>query len=173
MTPNNELAVIRDNLLFGRVTFGIAGAEQKVMEVLRGTLQELDLEWIIHQVGLDYDVGPSGRLLFAPQRAAVSIARCLVSRPSVLIMDSALSAFGPADARRIISDVRAAMADKTLIITLAEVGDADGFDRVLEFEGPRYIGARKGTVEVEERGERPDDERRREAQLVKVGQNER
>jgi putative ABC transport system ATP-binding protein len=130
-------APIRDNLLFGRIAFGVAGAEKQVRHVALAALADLGLDKIIHRLGLDYEVGPGGKLLFAPQRAAINLARCLIKRPEVLIVDGALAVFGPSEAKVIMDRIRSKMAGRTVMVTLADSKDAADFDQVLAFDGVR------------------------------------
>jgi putative ABC transport system ATP-binding protein len=130
-------APISDNLLFGRIAFGIAGAEQRVWQVVKTTLADLGLDKVIHRMGLDYEIGPGGKLLFAPQRAAINLARCLIKRPDVLIIDGALSVFGASEAKIILDRIRTKMDGRTLIAVMADAKDAEDFDLVLAFDGVR------------------------------------
>jgi putative ABC transport system ATP-binding protein len=130
-------APISDNLLFGRIAFGIAGAEQRVWRAVQATLAELGLDKVIYRLGLDYEVGPGGKLLFAPQRTAINLARCLIKRPDVLILDSALSVFGPSEAGAILQRICERMAGRTVVATLSDPKDAADFDQVLAFDGAR------------------------------------
>ena len=102
--PHRFLAAapILDNLLFGRVDYSVGNADQKVSAVVRETLVELDLLDAIHRLGLDYEVGVGGRLLMPALRTAVDIARCLVRRPEMLVIDGPVGASHefPADPRR-------------------------------------------------------------------------
>jgi putative ABC transport system ATP-binding protein len=132
-------ASIRDNLLFGRITHGIANAEMRVQEILNKTLQELDLERVLYRLGLDFDVGPGGKQLFAPQKASIALARGLIARPQTLVIDGALSAFGAGDAQLILAGLRTGMAERSLIVTLGSAADAEDFDMTLAFEGARYV----------------------------------
>ena len=132
---------ISDNLLFGRIGYGIANAEQKVFGVMRAVIRALDLERVIYRLGLDYEAGISGKLLQAPLRTGVDLARCLIKRPDTLILDNALGAFGRVEAAAMLARVREAMAGRTLIATLSERSDAAGFDTVLSFDGARFSGA--------------------------------
>ncbi|KAA2235547.1 ABC transporter transmembrane domain-containing protein [Salinarimonas soli] len=137
--PRRYLAAasIHDNLLLGRIAYGIADAEVRVRDALAETLRAHDLEGLVDRVGLATDVGPGGRSLYPPQRAAVAIARCLLGEPQVLVLDGALTSFGPGDSRRMMASLLAAMAGRTLIATVVGREDASGFDRVVTFEGPR------------------------------------
>jgi putative ABC transport system ATP-binding protein len=132
-------APLRDNLLFGRVAYGVSNAEEKVAQVLEAVLHEMGLEMAVYALGLEYDVGPAGKVLFATQRAAIGLARCLVRAPDVLVIDGALSPYGAAEARILLGNIRKAMAGKTLLVTLADRKEAEGFERVIEFEGPRAV----------------------------------
>jgi putative ABC transport system ATP-binding protein len=133
-------APIRDNLLFGRMIFGLPSTEQQLWEVVRGVLTELDLERTICRIGLDFNVGPSGKLISAQRRAAINLARCLVKQPNILILDGALSAFSQSEAERIIGRIRERMDGKMLIATMPEASDLSSFDRVIRFEGNRVSG---------------------------------
>ncbi len=132
-------APIRDNILFGRIAFASSNAEQKVWEVVRETLEGLGVAPLIYRLGLDTEVGVGGRLLYGPQRSAINLARCLVKHPEILIIDGALSAFGPSEARTILRRLCTAMDGKTLIASLSDLGDGDEFDTALKFEGPRLV----------------------------------
>jgi putative ABC transport system ATP-binding protein len=132
-------APIRDNLLFGRITFGVANSERKVSDVLRKALDELGLTDTVYRLGLDYDVGPGGKLLFATQRTAVSIARCLIRRPDILIVDGGLSDYSSAEAADLIAKLRTEMAGRTLIMVLADETMAEEFDMTIKFDGARAV----------------------------------
>jgi len=130
-------APIRDNILFGRIAFEGSRAEQRVWQLVRKVIAERDLEPFIYRIGLDTEVGPGGRLLYEPQRIAINIARCLVKQPEILVLDGALSIYGPGEGDVILDRLRRAMRGKTLIATVSDVSAAREFDRILTFEGPR------------------------------------
>lgn len=130
-------APIRDNLLFGRVSFGQSNAELRVAEAIRSTLAEIGLEMVIYRLGLDFDVGPGGKQLFAPQRTAINLARCLIKQPEVMIIDGALSSYGSAEAAALLRRIREQMTGRSMIVALADPSEATGFDQMLVFEGVR------------------------------------
>lgn len=86
-------APLRDNLLFGRVDASIANAAERVRHMGQRVIREMNLSSEIERVGLDHAVGPYGRRLTALQRAAISLIRCLVKRPDLLVVDGALTPF--------------------------------------------------------------------------------
>ena len=128
---------IRDNLIFGRVRFGKANAEKKIDELIRATMADVGLESALYSLGLDTDVGVSGRAMLSHQRAGISIARSLIKRPSLCVVDGALGAFGANDARAVIERLRVHFAGRSLVMTMSEAGDAEGFGRVITFAGPK------------------------------------
>jgi putative ABC transport system ATP-binding protein len=132
---------IRDNLLFGRVAFEGSASVEKVWEIVYQTVTSLGLDQVIYRLALDTDVGPGGSLLLESQRVVINLARCLIKRPEILILDSALSAFGPREAGLLLDRVRRAMADRTLIVALGEDANLDAFDQVIRFDGPRAVFA--------------------------------
>ena len=113
-------APIGDNLLFGRVAHNIANAEQRIASFLKDVLPALDMERLVYSIGLDFDVGSQGQALFAPQRAAISIARGLIQRPQILILEDALKAFSEEQRDLVLSTVGRWMQGKTLILTATE-----------------------------------------------------
>lgn len=154
-------APVQDNLLFGRIAFGIAKAEARVTAVVDETLAELDLRKLIFRLGLDFEVGVNGRQLQAPQRIAINLARCLVRRPDILVLDGTLAGLGSVESREIMRRVRENMTGRTLIATFSDVGDTEGFDRVLTFEGARLVSNKAAAAETH--GAEADDPAARSA----------
>ena len=130
-------APIRDSLLFGRLAFEGSASVEKLWAIGRTTIKKLGLEPLIYKLGLDADVGPGGRLLLGPQRTAINLARCLVKRPEILILDGALAAYSPSEARDLLHRLRKALSGRTLIATLSDETEARAFDRVIKFDGAR------------------------------------
>jgi putative ABC transport system ATP-binding protein len=104
----------------------------------------------IYRVGLEYQPGLGGRGLFTTQRAAVDIARSLIKRPPVLVLDDALASFSDEDAARLLQRIREACHGRGLIATVRDPVAAHGFDQILHFAEGRIAGN-----EVEEAVEPP------------------
>ncbi|MFO1149699.1 MAG: ABC transporter transmembrane domain-containing protein [Alsobacter sp.] len=142
-------APVRDNLLFGRITYGAAGAEQKVFAVLRESIRALELEPQLYRLGLDFQTGNGGRRLTPAQRAAVSVARTLVKRPSLFILENALASFGEGDRRAILEHVRHCMAGKTLVVIAQEEPRAEDYDVIVHFTGAKVTRVETGARALE------------------------
>ena len=143
-------ATIRDNLIFGRVRFGKANAEQQVDKLIRATMIDLGLDGALYSLGLDSEVGISGRAMHTHQRAAINIARGLIKRPSLCIVDGALAAFSAADATHIVARLREHFAGRSLVVTLNDPAEAEAFDRVMAFEGARMVSDQAGAPQASE-----------------------
>ena len=132
-------APVGDNILFGRISYGIANAPERVYALARGIVEELGLDKDIFALGLNFEVGKNGWQLQPAQRARIAIARALVANPQILVMENAFLAFSSTEAESLLHSVRRAMQGRTLIATLPSSEQAEGFDRVIEFDGPRIV----------------------------------
>jgi putative ABC transport system ATP-binding protein len=141
-------APVRDNLLFGRIAYGIANAQETVSGVVKAALSDIGLLDTVYRIGLDYQVGAHGRLLFPRQRAAVDLARCLIKNPRILILDDALRAFPGMEARVILERLIKEFDDRILITALPGLDDLDGCKLKVTFDKGRV-------VKLEKEGETP------------------
>jgi putative ABC transport system ATP-binding protein len=130
-------ALVRDNLLFGRVNETIADARERVRAAGAEVVDEFNLRADIERVGLDHQVGPAGRLLTAQQRAVVNLIRCLVKRPDILVVDGALSPFGEARADELLRLVIEATGERSLFVVLPNDRRVPLFEAAVRFEGTR------------------------------------
>ena len=92
----NPQISIQDNILFGRLAYGRARGAVEIGNLIRDVVEKLDLRRMVMEVGLEYQVGIAGARLNAAQRQKLSIARCLLKRPQVMIMDQATAALDDA-----------------------------------------------------------------------------
>ena len=131
-------APLRDNLLFGRVAYDIAAAENEVLAAIRNVLETTGLMREIKRQALEFQVGPSGRSLTLAQRAKVHLARCLVKRPGILIIQDSLAMLDAPERAAILARIRAAFAGSTVVVTLSTPEEAAAFPAWLTFNGPRF-----------------------------------
>src|SRR5215204_282983 len=124
-------APLRDNLLFGRISHNAANAQTRVTEAITGVVDELGLRADGERVGLDHQVGASGRLLSAPQRASVNLARCLVKRPDLFVVDGGLVPLGETRARRVLAMLIEVFDQASLFVVLPNERELDGFDAII------------------------------------------
>jgi len=74
----NAAASLQDNILFGRLAYGQAGADQIIGDTLAELLDDLGLRETVIEAGLDYNVGIGGSRLSSVQRQKLAIARALL-----------------------------------------------------------------------------------------------
>ena len=88
----NPQISIQDNILFGRLAYGRARGAVEIGNLIRDVVEKLDLRRTVMEVGLEYQVGITGARLNAAQRQKLAIARCMLKRPEVMILDQATAA---------------------------------------------------------------------------------
>ncbi len=94
--------------------------------------------------GIDTVVGERGMTLSGGQRQRLAIARALLRRPQVLVLDDATSAVDPTIEAAILANLRA-HGDRTLLVVAHRLATIRLADRVLFLEGGRI--AAHGTHE--------------------------
>ncbi|RFB79791.1 ATP-binding cassette domain-containing protein [Methylovirgula sp. 4M-Z18] len=130
-------APLRDNLLFGRIDHSTAGADERVMIALRKVVQACGLEPTVYRLGLDQEAGPKGRLLPQTHKCALALARCLIKRPKILILDQLDLMFAESQRSVILDVARRHMAGQTLIVAMRDTTQRDSFDIVVTTRGNR------------------------------------
>ncbi|HUF45384.1 MAG TPA: ABC transporter ATP-binding protein [Aestuariivirgaceae bacterium] len=140
----NRNASIQDNILLGRIAYGVAGGEEKVLGIIRSVLGELGLEDGVLRVGLDFIVGTGGKRLSHGQRQKVIFARALLRKPDVLIVNRALTALDRPSQNAITKRVLGALAGdggrKTGIVWTTPVpAMALDFERVIVMDNGRVV----------------------------------
>lgn len=132
-------APLRDNLLFGRVSYQVANSRIRVAEAVATVVRELDLLEDIERIGLDYQVGTAGRLLSPQERASVNLVRCLVKRPDILVIDGALAPFDEARSQQLMELLLELFEQQSLFMVLPNDRQAGAFDVQLRFRDGQII----------------------------------
>jgi hypothetical protein len=130
-------ASVQDNLLFGRIAQDRAGAETEVLAVIRSVLAERGLDRDLFRVGLDMRIDPRGDGLVSTEIAAIDLARCLVRRPDVLVVERSLDGLPAPAAAALAGRLRRAQVGRGLVLVTPKLDpamDAPPFDAVIRFE---------------------------------------
>ena len=141
----NGRSSLQDNILFGRVAYGVAEGAKQVHEEILSVLMELGLRSAVLSVGLEFNVGIGGRELMAVQRQKLSLARALLKRPDLLIINKGFAALIAGQQKQMIEKVLSSVKntqDKTqsgVFWVLANPVHAAKFDHVLVFVDGRLI----------------------------------
>ncbi len=122
----NVAATIKDNVLLGRVAFGIAEAEVKVAAVVQAIIDDFDLRPMVFTAGLAFNIGSGGKRLTAVQRQKLALARAILRRPDLILAHRPLGQL----------DGRAQSAILKRVMARAKGSDAPGFGILWNLENP-------------------------------------
>lgn len=127
----NAAASVQDNILFGKIAYGVSDAVTRVPVVLGEVLDALGLRPAVIDVGLDHDVGTAGARLSLGQRQRAAIARALLKRPDLLVLSEATSALDSQVQAKVMNGIFAEFEGRCLVWVLHRASLARNFDRVL------------------------------------------
>ncbi|MDH3661723.1 MAG: ABC transporter transmembrane domain-containing protein [Alphaproteobacteria bacterium] len=127
----NTGASIQDNILFGKVAYGQAQANERIGDLIGQVLADLELRGQVIDVGLQAEVGVSGSRLSLQQRQKLALARALLKQPDILILHDAVSPLDPSEQVVVIDALLEAFEGRTLICSLNRSDLAARFDHVL------------------------------------------
>lgn len=89
--------------------------------------------------GLATVVGDRGTALSAGERQRIALARAIVTRPSVLILDEPSAALDPVSERHIIDGYRRVMSGRTVIVITHRLEVVKAADTVVVIQGSRIV----------------------------------
>jgi putative ABC transport system ATP-binding protein len=135
----NATANLQDNILFGKVAYGQAQAQESVSRLIAQVVESVGLRDTITGVGLAYECGIAGARLNNQQRQKLGLARAVLKRPDLLILSEATAALDGPVQSRILKSLREEFQGRGLIWALHRASLADGFDRVLVMSGGRLV----------------------------------
>ena len=90
--------------------------------------------------GMESEVGEKGMKLSGGQRQRVSIARAIVRRPDIMIMDDAMSALDLSTDARLRAALKKELDDTTVIIVAQRVASVMSADRIIILEDGKIAG---------------------------------
>lgn len=121
-----QTAFLFDDTVRGNVLLGADASDEEVWAALR--VAQADGFVAALPQGLDTRLGERGTSLSGGQRQRLSLARALVRRPRLLVMDDATSAVDPEVEARILAALRDTSGDATVVVVAyrkATIGLAD------------------------------------------------
>ena len=116
---------IRDNLLWGCSEAG----DEEIVEAARFSESYSFIEKMPE--GFDSVLGQGGVNLSGGQRQRIAIARAIIHKPKILILDDATSALDAATERRVLDNISALSDDMTVILISQRISSVASMDRVI------------------------------------------
>jgi ABC-type multidrug transport system fused ATPase/permease subunit len=147
-----QQAFLFDDTVRGNVTLGADVSDEEVWAALRAAQADGFVAALPH--GLDTRLGERGTSLSGGQRQRISLARALVRRPRLLILDDATSAVDPEVEARILEALRAGAGSAgerpTLVVVAYRKATIGLADEVVHLEDGK-VAARGPHAELLER----------------------
>ena len=111
---SGELSV-QDNILFGKLAYGQAKAEERIGKLIRSTIEQVGIYHDVMRLGLSYDVGIGGASIPVDQRQKIALARALIKETDILVVNDAISVLDNESQSRIIDKVQQRCKGRGLI----------------------------------------------------------
>jgi ATP-binding cassette subfamily C protein LapB len=131
--PRLFKGTLRDNVMMGRPQLDAA----KLAEVARVT--GLDRVVAGHPQGWELSVGEMGGLLSGGQRQLVALARCLITKPQILLMDEPTSSMDAQSEVMFLRQLKEAAGTRTLIMVTHRPAVLELVDRVMVVDGGKVV----------------------------------
>lgn len=124
---------LRDNVLMGRAHVDAS----RLVEVAR--LTGLDRVVAGHPMGWDLPVGEMGSLLSGGQRQLVALARSLVTKPQILLMDEPTSSMDAQSEVAFLRQLRDAAGECTLVVVTHRPAVLELVSRIMVMDSGRLV----------------------------------
>ncbi|RZJ11121.1 MAG: type I secretion system permease/ATPase [Rubrivivax sp.] len=131
--PRLFLGTLRDNVLMGRAHLDAS----RLVEVAK--LTGLDRVVAGHPMGWDLPVGEMGQLLSGGQRQLVALARALVTKPQILLMDEPTSSMDAQSEMAFLRQLRDAAGTATLVVVTHRPAVLELVTRIAVVDGGRIV----------------------------------
>jgi ABC-type methionine transport system ATPase subunit len=161
----NAASSIVENIIFGKTATGKAGSTEQIGQILTEVVDELNLRADIISVGLEYEIGAVGSRLSAAQQQKLALARCLIKRPDILIMNDAMSSLDSQSQERILANIKTEFVGRSLILFESSEDRRREFEKVLMMDRGKFVQHR-------EDADRSDDKKMSREALEMPGNDE-
>jgi ABC-type multidrug transport system fused ATPase/permease subunit len=150
-SPWDPTRPLRENLLPAGWDEGDAAEDAAVLARLRACLEEQGLAGAVRRLAMDRDVGERGARLSGGQRQKIALARVLLKRPAVLLLDEVTASLDEASSRRVVGLVRGRLRGVTVVAVTHDLKITEAYDRIVVMERGRVVevGTREKLLERE------------------------
>ena len=139
VTRFNAAASLQDNILFGKLSFGQARGADRVGEIIAEVIDSLDLRAAVMEIGLGFHAGIGGGRLSVAQRQKIGIARAILKRPDILVLNEATAGLDGGSQAVILAALKTEFAGRGLIWAVHRPSMARSFDRAIVMRSGRVL----------------------------------
>jgi len=139
---------VQCNLMYGRLAKTQHRAE--VNALMQAVIDDVGIRDDLLAVGLGADVGAGGSRLSPAQRQKMALARCLIKRPEILIVNEAINALDTEEQERILTRVVDEFAGRSVIWVDREQCRRDCFDKIATMRAGKVVDLCDGDAAVVE-----------------------
>ncbi|MGH2340678.1 ABC transporter transmembrane domain-containing protein [Segnochrobactraceae bacterium EtOH-i3] len=127
---------LEENVLFGKIRLDRRGARDRVDSFVRDALVDMGLRDPVIGAGLEFQVGVAGSRLTAGQRRRLALARALLKRPGIAVLDDVLD-----DPARLMPVVARRMQGRTLVVGMPRPMPLEGVEKVVVLGNGRLVAS--------------------------------
>lgn len=147
----NPTASVLDNILLGRIASTMMDGKEKVMRAVQQLVDRFGIAGGLLDAGLNFEMGNGGRRLTETQRQKLHLARALLKKPDIIILNEALGAMDAHGRREVMNRIldRPLLEDgwaPGFVCVLLDEDLAERFDRVLVYSGTGFHERRPATA---------------------------
>lgn len=137
VTRGGVTMVFQEAFIFSEsVRFNLCLGSDTDEDVVRDALRVADAEFLLDlEDGLDTSLGERGVSLSGGQRQRLALARALVRRPDLLLLDDTTSALDPSTELRVLGNLVASDSARTIVMVASRPSAISVADNVLFMDG--------------------------------------
>ena len=105
-----------ENLLFGKAISVRPDTQTQIARTMRTVIEKVDLLALTLRLGMQFDTGIGASRLSVSQRQRIVLARCLIKRPDILILNEAFAGIEPSRRDTLLASLRQRMSDRTVLM---------------------------------------------------------
>ncbi len=122
-------ALMIDDILFGKIVGDAAHARERIEALVHDVLDAEGLLDVVLEAGLSSETGNRARHLSTSQKQRLAVARALLRRPRLLLINRALATLDSVQEARIMENIIRHLEGRAVMASLGSIISDDVFDR--------------------------------------------